>query len=191
MAICTGVGIGVEGMAENSLRHWWSLIGQFWASVTFATLVNIKGLFAVVAGTTGFTFFHVSHGNSRILAGFVQLCMARGAVFDLDQVIFVTEWCRAGFLDLIDDFLDLVTFAALMGIKGLLSVVAGAAGLALVHISHGIALFGLIACMTGGTTEGRSSALILLGKVLLVAENNCTSIFCAVADIFQVDCKAA
>lgn len=166
----------MKGMAEGGLVEGRRLIAQLRMFVAGAAFADAKGFFTIMAGSAGFPFFHLGHGYRGIFAGTVQGAVTGGAVLHLCQMSGMTERSRAGFFHLVDDFFNLVAFAALVGIKSLFAVVAGTAGLALVHFSHGVVPFAFVCRVAGSATEGWRTPLGFFGQMLAMAEDNRTGI---------------
>ena len=123
-----------------------------------------------MAGTTGFTFFHFGHADaSADWATFVAALTAESLAVDVG---IVAEHGVAGW-DTVGNSAGgtAVTLAAIFfscNAEGLFTVVAGTAGKALFHFSHGVGtLLGKIEnCAVAGL------AVFVLCKVCVVAEDN-------------------
>ncbi len=127
MAIFTAIHLGMKCMAEFSRGYWWRVVGQLRTAMAIAAFVDRKRLFAIMTSTAGLPFIHLSHRYGRVVSGFIQPAVTRGTILYLCKVLFVTERCRAGFFNLVDDIFHLMTFTAFMRIKGLFAVMTGAA----------------------------------------------------------------
>jgi hypothetical protein len=112
--------------------------------------------------------------------------MTGGAVLKLFEMLLVAEMRRTGLFHLVDNLFYLVAFAAVMGVKCLLAVMARSTRLPPVHFCHGVMLFTLVAAVTRGTAESLAASGRFFGQMLAVTENNRTGIFGAVGNIFQL-----
>ncbi len=112
--------------------------------------------------------------------------MTGGTVLDLCEMLLVTEMCRTGLFHLVDNLFYLVAFAAVMGVKCLLAVMARPTRLSPVHLGHGVMLFTFVAAVTRGATESLAASGGFFCQMLAMTENNRTGIFGAVGNIFQL-----
>ena len=94
--------------------------------VAVDALLKREGVFTIVTGAAGFSFFHSSHSDSVALSlGGEQAGMTVAAVVAFD-VFGMFEEGRPGFLDLEGDLLDRVTGGAFVDPKGFFAIMAGA-----------------------------------------------------------------
>ena len=137
MAVAAMVGLDMLGMFENGRAGFPDLEGDLLDRMAGGAFVDPKGLFAVVAGATRFTLFHIRHGCAA-----VGSCREQGRMADcavrVDCAMFpVAEVSCSGCLDRIDNLLGLVATDAFLYGKGVPSVMTGAAGFPFHHIGHG------------------------------------------------------
>lgn len=126
MTVFTTVNLDMEGMTESCLRYRRRRIAYFWISMAPTALIHLKSFLAIVAVPTRFAFGHIFHGHAWVFTGLVKSGVAYGAIQKLFQVRRMTEHRGTSFFYLEHDIFYLMAPAALMGIKGLSTVMAGA-----------------------------------------------------------------
>ncbi len=103
--------------------------------MTPQALPCIKTIFAVMAGAAGVAFFHLGHAYRLAWSCIIKSGVATSAFIGV-YMFFMAEDHRPRFFYFNSDVRNLVTFDALLNIKGFFPVVAGAAGFAIPHIRH-------------------------------------------------------
>ena len=184
MAFCAAVHSHMGTMAESYISCAFDRVRYFPHGVAFCTIFQGKCPFAVMAGTARFPLLHVSHACLGVRAGVEYPAVADGALHGL-QMPCVTELDRAGFLDLVGDLADFVAMDTVSQGKSRGTVVAGAAGFPLFHVSHcEPSIFVFFADMAGLAAEiGGCPAFFL--QVDLVTENHGAGILGGVRNILQ------
>ena len=120
-----------------------------------------------MAGTAGFALFHGRHADPLVLMFWLIKCRVALVTACGFHMQIVTEKGRSGLLDLIGNFLDRMAGNTLIKTKGLFIVMAGTAGLALFHLSHGKSFVepGVVDRRVAGIAVG------VLGKVVFMTES--------------------
>ena len=149
------------------------------------TFVNAKGFLAVMAGAAGLAACHLIHGHRLVFAGCEKPGMAAAAIRGAGQMFLVTEVCRAGCFNLVNNLLHTVAACTFLDRESLGAVVAGTAGFTLLHIRH---------CGAGRTLHCKDGVMTCLAVMIhtlncnmsLMAEEYFARIFRIVGDILDV-----
>jgi hypothetical protein len=185
VAIAARVHARVQFVAEFGVTRIRHLEIHILEGMALYAFVGLKGLFAVMTGAAGFAFFHLSHGDRFFYSHIVYLGVADGAIVRVDMFL-VTEGYGSRLFYFHGYIGNFVTFNAILEIEGPLAVVAGAAGFAFLHISHGVMIFfsEVVNCIMAGFAVILNA---LLPEMLVMVEYDLAEISYFKGDIFDVN----
>jgi hypothetical protein len=186
MAISALIHSHVKFMAEFNIPRILQLEVYLLYGMTLDAFIRLETDFAVMTGTAGLSFIHHGHGDRLSHGQIVKFRMASIA-FTIAEMFLVIEYHRSRFFYFDADIRHFVTLDAFLQIKGPFAVVAGAAGLAFFHISHGVAF------LDPEVVNGIMARLAvifytLLLEVLVVVEYHLAEMGYLECDILDVDC---
>jgi hypothetical protein len=138
-----------------------------------------------MTGAAGLSLVHQGH-RDRLSHGQIKNFRVANIAFTVAEVFFVIECHGSRFFYFDADIRHSMTLDALLQIKGAFAVVASAAGLALFHISHGVAI--LDPEVVNGIMAGLTVIFYtLLFEVLIVVEYHLAEIGYLECHIFDID----
>jgi hypothetical protein len=185
VAIAARVHARVQFVAEfnvTRIRHFEIHILEGMALNAF---FGLKGLFAVMTGATGFALFHLSHSDRLFYSHIIYFGVADGAIARFEMLL-VAEGYRSRLFYFHGYIGNFVTFDAILEIEGSLTVVAGAAGFAPLHINHGVLIFfpEVVNCIMAGFAVILNALLL---EMLVVVEYDLAEIGYFKGNIFNVN----
>jgi hypothetical protein len=185
MAISALIQAYVKYVAEFNVPRILQLEVYLLYGMTLCAIIRLKTVFAVMTGAAGFSFIHQGHGD-RLSHGQVENFRVANTAFTVAEMFFVIEYHGSRFFYFDADICHFMTLDALLQIKGPFAVVASAAGLALFHISHGVAI--LNPEVVNGIMAGLAVIFYtLLFEVLVMVEYHLAEIGDLECGIFDVD----
>jgi len=153
--------------------------------MTLCAVIRFKGVFAVMTGAAGPSFFHQGHGHRLSYRQIEYLRMAHLALTGAEMLL-VTERHRPRFSDFHADVRDFVTLDAILQIGGPLAIVARSTGLAFFHIGHSVT--GLAPQIENGIMAGLAVIFnALLFEMLIMVEYDLAEVGDPECDILDVD----
>jgi hypothetical protein len=175
----------VQFVAEFDVTRIRHLEIDIFEGMTLNAFFGLKCLFAVMTGAAGFPFFHLRHSDRLSCSHIVYRGVADAAIVRSDMPL-VTEGYGSRLLYFHGYIGNFVTFDAILEIKGPLTVVAGAAGFALLHINHGVVIFfpEVVNCIMAGFAVILNALLL---EMLVMVEYDLAEIGYFKGDIFYID----